>query len=61
MGEADIEGEAAGSGVLPERESAPLWCWECWFQSCPAPGIHPAESESVSRSVVPDSLLPHGL
>ena len=32
MGEADIEGEAAGSGVLPESKSALLWCWECWFQ-----------------------------
>ena len=29
MGETDIEGEAAGSGVLPEMESSPLWCWEC--------------------------------
>ena len=61
MAEADIEGEAAGSEVLPESESAPLWCWECWFQSCPAPGIHPVESESVSHSVVSDSLLPDGL
>ena len=25
MGEADIEGEAAESEVLPEREFAPLW------------------------------------
>lgn len=28
MGEADTEGEAAGPGVLPERESAALGCWE---------------------------------
>ena len=42
MGEADIEGEAAGSGVLPEREFAPLRCWECCFQSFPDPVILPA-------------------
>ena len=42
MGEADIEGEAAGVGVFPESKSATLWCCECWFQSCPAPVILPA-------------------
>ena len=42
MGEARIEGEAAESEVLPEREFAPLWCWECCFQSFPDPVILPA-------------------